>query len=145
MQEEPMPFPMAATLGRTLTELDHARIEALLRRQALSRQPLPPVAELLDTAELVPSRQIDPDVVTMYSQLLLADLEDGSRRTLTLCYPIDADSEHGFVSVLSPIGAGLLGCRVGELARWRTPYGQDRCSEILALLYQPEASGNYTL
>ena len=52
----------------------------------------------------------------MYSQLLLADLEDGSRRTLTLCYPVDADSEHGFVSVLSPIGAGLL---AAGSASWR--------------------------
>jgi len=143
--QHPAPYPAAPAIGRTLTELDHARIEALLRRQARGRLPNPPVAELLETAELVPSRQVDPDVVTMYSQLLLADLEDGSRRTLTLCYPVDADSENGFVSVLSPIGAGLLGCRVGELAHWRTPYGQDRCSEILALLYQPEASGNYTL
>lgn len=131
--------------GRTLTELDHVRLAALLRRAAPAPVREPALADLLDAADLVPSRQVDPDVVTMYSQVLLADGHDGSRRKLTLCYPGDAEPEAGFVSVLSPIGAALLGCRVGDLARWRTPAGDERSGEVVALLFQPEASGDYTL
>lgn len=128
---------------RTLTELDSVRLETLLRRHAAASAESP-LMDLLEAAERVPSRQVDPDVVTMYSQVLLAD-PDGRRRKLTLCYPADAEPDAGFVSVLSPIGASLLGRRVGATARWRSPSGAVLTAEVLALLFQPESTGDYTL
>lgn len=129
---------------RVLTVLDHVRLAGLLRRGAQqSPAASSTLADLIDAADLVPSREIDPDVVTMYSQVLVADA-DGTRRKLTLCYPSDAEPESGFVSVLSPVGAALLGQRVGGTARWTTPGGETRTAEIVAILFQPEASGDYT-
>ena len=130
---------------RTLTELDHVRLAALLRRSPPPAARGTALVDLLDTADLVPSRQVDPDVVTMYSQVLLADAADGSRRKLTPCYPGDAEPDAGFVSVLSPIGAALLGSRVGDVIHWRTPSGAESSAAVVALLFQPEASGDYTL
>lgn len=127
---------------RTLTELDHVRLSSLLRRiDAAADSPLD---ECLASADLVPSRQVGPDVVTMYSQLQLVDAATGRRRTLTLCYPADAEPDAGFVSVLSPVGAALLGRRVGSRASWVTPDGRRHEAEIVAVLFQPEASGDYT-
>ncbi len=120
---------------RQLTELDFARLSSLYGR---------PLPEELGAAHLVPSRQIAPDIVTMYSQVELAFIDAGQRQTLTLCYPRDAEPALGFVSVLSPIGAALLGLRVGDMARWRLPHGEERCAEVAAILFQPEASGDYT-
>jgi hypothetical protein len=60
---------------------------------------------------------VRPDVVTMYSQVLLQDTRSGQRNTLTLCYPADAEPAVGFVSVLSPVGSALLGLRVGSTRR----------------------------
>lgn len=72
------------TLGeRTLTELDHVRLAALLRRGATS----PAVAALVDEADLVPSREVAPDVVTMYSQVLVADAGADARRKLAGVLP----------------------------------------------------------
>ncbi len=126
---------------RTLTELDFVRIDRLRRQGAHQR-----VDDLLDAASVVPSREVSPDVVTMYSQVLLRFHGEGSdeRRHLTLCYPSDAEPADGFVSVLSPIGLALLGVRVGEQACWHTPAGQLQRAEVVALLFQPEASGDYT-
>ena len=124
---------------RLLTEIDFARLNKL------SGTPFPP--ELVDTLEaldLVPSREIPPDVVTMYSQVIVEDLGSGQQRRLTLCYPRDSAPDRGLVSVLSPVGASLLGQRVGSIARWRMPGGDDGAARILALLYQPEASGDIT-
>lgn len=135
-------------LERTLTELDHVRLIHLLHRQGAATLPLPTsrqIEDLLDAAQVVPSRAVDPDVVTMYSQLMLHDLQADTRSKLTLCYPADAEPAEGFVSVLSPVGRALLGLRVGETARWATPDGQSHAGEIVALLFQPEASGDYTL
>lgn len=136
---------MSILLGgeRTLTELDHVRLSGLLRRA--SPQPASaPIVDLLDGAALVPSRDVAPDVVTMYSQVLLVHEPAGTRSKLTLCYPQDAEPETGFVSVLSPVGAALLGQRVGSRVQWVTPLGELRAGEIVALLFQPESSGDYT-
>lgn len=129
------PFPGEATL----TELDHARLRALMRRTAVA----PEVRELADAADLVPSRAVRPDIVTMYSQLQLVG-DDGRRVTVAVCWPEHAEPEAGFVSVLSPLGAALLGRGVGERVHWHTPDGRRHEAEIAALLFQPEASGDYT-
>lgn len=124
---------------RLLTEIDYARLNKLHGAQ------LPPeLIETLDSLDLVPSREIPPDVVTMYSQVMVEDLESHQRQKLTLCYPADAEPHLGFISVLSPVGASLLGQRVGAIARWRTPNGDACSAEIITLLFQPEASGDYT-
>lgn len=136
------------TLERTLTELDHVRLLNLLRRDArgngfpAQRQA---IDDMLDAAVLVPSREVMPDVVTMYSRVLLQDPQTGQRSTLTLCYPADAEPALGFVSVLSPVGGALLGLRVGSTARWSTPTGERKAAEILAILFQPESSGDYEM
>ena len=127
---------------RILTELDHVRLAGLRRRAQTPAGT--PLDDLLDSADLVPSREVGPDVVTLYSQVLLADTLTGTRRTLTVCYPADAEPEAGFVSVLSPVGAALLGRRVGSTAAWVTPDGRRHAAEIVAVLFQPEASGDYT-
>lgn len=131
----------ADTAGeRLLTELDHARLTHLGGEHML-----PALAEVLDCTDLVTSREVPPDVVTMYSQVIIEHADSGQRHKLTLCYPADAEPHQGFISVLSPVGAGLLGLRVGATARWHTPNGDACEAEIVALLFQPEASGDYTL
>ncbi len=138
----------ALTLERTLTELDHVRLLNLLRRDERgdgSPAQRQAIADMLDASALVPSREVPPDVVTMYSQVLLQDLQTGQRSTLTLCYPADAEPAAGFVSVLSPVGSALLGLRVGSTAHWSAPTGDRRAAEIVAILFQPESSGDYSM
>ena len=124
---------------RVVTELDFVRLTKL----GSSGMP-DDLSDSLELAEQVPSPAVPADVVTMYSQIQI--LEDGTPqpRTLTLCYPDDAEPHLGFISVLSPVGASLLGQRVGATARWRTPNGDACAADIVALLFQPEASGDFT-
>ena len=130
---------------RILTELDHVRLAALCGRGSRDRSShQPDIDVVLDEARVVPSRDVDPDVVTMYSQVLLRVADDGTPRKLTLCYPEHAEPQHGFVSVLSPIGLGLLGQQVGATVYWASPDGTRRMAEVDAILFQPEASGDYT-
>lgn len=135
------------TLERTLTELDHVRLLNLLRRDAHGEE-LPAtwqaIEDLLDGCTTVPSREVPPDVVTMYSQVRVRDQSTGEQSTLAPCWPPDAEPQAGFVSVLSPIGSALLGRRVGSMARWASPTGDERVAEIVAILFQPESSGDYT-
>lgn len=132
---------MLATIHgeRTLTELDFVRLGKLADQQ------LPPaLAELLDAADVLPSREVPADLVTMNSQVEIEDPATGQRQQITLCYPGDSQPGAGFVSVLSPVGIGLLGVKAGTLACWRMPNGGERCARVSAVLFQPEASGDFT-
>ena len=124
---------------RLLSELDHVR----LQRLGATTWP-EALHDLMEAPDLVAPREVPPDVVTMYSMVTLAGLDGGDERQLTLTYPQDAEPARGFVSVLSPVGASLLGLRVGDVARWRTPDGREHAARVAALLFQPEASGDYT-
>ncbi|MBT9526646.1 MAG: GreA/GreB family elongation factor [Rhizobacter sp.] len=132
---------------RTLTDLDHARLTTLARRVHTSpvAHEADDIESALEMARVVPSRSVAPDVVTMYSQVQLIDSASGRRYRLTVCYPADAEPAAGYVSVLSPVGASLLGLRVGATARWVTPAGEPGAAKVVAILFQPEASGDYTL
>jgi regulator of nucleoside diphosphate kinase len=131
-------------LDRTLTASNHARLAQLVRHDAPAGFDADLIENLLDAARVVASRDVAPDVVTMYSQVVLGHA-DGRQTRLTLCWPADAEPAQGFVSVLSPVGSSLLGLRVGESARWRTPLGDDASAEVAAVLFQPEANGDFTM
>ena len=128
---------------RTLTDLDHVRLARLLDAEP-SRQGSP-LGEALDTARLVPSRKVGRHVITMGSQVLLTDLDMRRTWMWTLSYPEEADVGTGHVSVLSPAGASLIGLSAGDTGRWQTPRGHRGAAIVLAVTFQPEASGLHTL
>lgn len=131
---------MLATIHgeRTLTELDFVRLGKL------TGNPLPPaLAELLDAADILPSREVPADIVTMNSQVEIEDPATQQKQKITLCYPSDAAPGVGCVSVLSPVGIGLIGLRAGTLARWHMPNGTEGAARVVSVLFQPEASGDY--
>lgn len=132
------PFPNE----RTLTRIDYARLTRLASQQ---HDPDSPVQLLLDNSEQVPSASVPATVITMYTQLLLRGEAEAEPQKVTLCYPADAEPAQGFISVLSPLGASLIGMREGDLAQWRTPLGEERSARIVEVLFQPEATGDYTL
>ena len=123
---------------RTLTELDFSR----LTRLAGQRQP-PILADLLANAEVTSSRTVQADVVTMYSRVELVDVHTHRRQVLTICYPQDAEPAAGFISVLSPVGISLLGLKVGDVAKWHAPHGEECAAVVESIQFQPEATGDY--
>jgi hypothetical protein len=60
-------------------------------------------------------------------------------------YPADARPADGRISVLSPVGAALLGESKGQEVELPLPHGQSRRIRILNVLYQPEAQGDFAL
>ncbi|MCW5586725.1 MAG: GreA/GreB family elongation factor [Chromatiales bacterium] len=130
----------ARGIARTLTELDLARL-----RKLASDKPQQWLIRLLDGVDILDARELPSDTVTMNSTVECWDLSTGRRQQLTLCYPHDAEPAAGLVSVLSPVGCALIGLRAGDIARWQTPSGEGVVAQVLSVLFQPEASGNYTL
>jgi regulator of nucleoside diphosphate kinase len=127
---------------RTVTELDHVRLQKLLERAPDERGEA--LQEALDQAALVRAQEVAQDVVTMYTRVRVQDVARRSEQVFTLCYPQDAEPAEGFVSVLSPVGSALLGARLGERVGFTRPDGGQAELEVIEILFQPEASGDYT-
>lgn len=127
-----------------VTESDMLRLRDLIQSQQhgdnRDRPYLSVLRSELDRAVVRSPDEIAPDVVTMNSRVRL---RDGRRTwTMTLVFPELADPDGGNISVLAPLGAATLGCRVGERVEFRVPDGETRSCEIVGLLYQPEAAGD---
>lgn len=99
---------------------------------------LPQVAELLlaeiNRARIVQDSRLPADVVAMQSIVKFADEASGVERTLQLVYPQAADIEAGRISILSLVGAGLLGLRPGQSIAWPDRAGKQRPLRILDVI-----------
>jgi regulator of nucleoside diphosphate kinase len=79
----------------------------------------------------------------MNSQVKFRDLTTGEIRTRTLVYPAQMTDSATQLSVLAPVGAALIGLRAGDTIHWELPGGASTHLEVLELLWQPEAAGEY--
>lgn len=98
----------------------------------------------LQNAQFVNPRDIPRDVVTMNARVQLWFPDAEERRVYALVFPEHADLAIGRLSVLAPLGAALLGAREGDEVVWETPEGE-RTVIVEAVIYQPEAKGDYHL
>jgi regulator of nucleoside diphosphate kinase len=130
---------------RYLTELDVARLEksAAEPGAAPARQTM--LDELFERAEIVASRDIAANIVTMNSQVTLKNDETGEAMTWTVVYPGRADVEAGRLNVFSPAGMALIGLKRGDTVRFTPPSGAQQTFKIDRILFQPEASDDFTL
>lgn len=103
-----------------------------------NRAELASLATELERATTVESRHMPRNVVTMNSQVALIDMNTFERQVFTLVFPEDADAEKNKISVLAPVGAAMLGYRIGDEFEWPVPEGT-RKFVIEKVVYQPEA------
>lgn len=90
----------------------------------------PEAARLLleeaDRARLVPDARLPADVVALGSHVTFTDEASGVTRTVQVVLPAEADIGQGRVSILSLVGAGLIGLRAGQSIDWPTQDGRLR-------------------
>lgn len=131
-----------------LSNVDHARLTALLKSPTLRQGPdkglLSELAGEVERAVIVEPEQMPPDVVTMNSKVRVRDQETGEESEYTLVFPHAADISKGRISILAPIGTAILGYRAGDVIHWQVP-GGTRVIQVISVLYQPEAAGDFHL
>ena len=108
----------------TIGDIDH---EKLTRLAASAPPSLADAAEELlaelDRAILKPERAVPAAVVRMGSTVTYRPT-DGASRTVQLVYPAEADIAQGRISVLTPIGAALIGLAEGRSIGWHDRSGR---------------------
>ena len=67
------------------------------------------------------------------------ELPPGETKRVTLVYPQQEDSEAGRISVLTPVGAALIGLSVGQAATWQTRGGAWKSLTVTRVLPAAEA------
>ena len=129
-----------------ITSQDKQRLEELLAEVADSdprkQGDLKALGEELRRAVIVDPKEVPADVITMNSRAELLDLDSGETVTFRLVFPPEANIEEEKISVLAPIGAGMLGYRAGDEFEWKVPEGVRRM-KVIKVHYQPEAAGDF--
>lgn len=80
----------------------------------------------VERASLHDAARIPQDVVTMNATVEFTDEASGTTRTVQLVYPADADIAAGRISILTPVGAGLIGMHKGQSIVWPDRDGHER-------------------
>lgn len=127
-----------------ITVDDYERLIGLIEVRNRDSEIADRLMKELKSARTFPQNKISENIVTMNSRARLREINSGREIEITVTYPEQADNRQQMVSVFSPIGVALLGCREGDITSWRVPGGIGRF-KVEKVLYQPEAQGHYSL
>lgn len=102
---------------------ENAEYDAAKEAQGLLEMKIAKLETLLANARLIDESQLDTSKVLVLSTVKIKNLNNNMQMTYTLVAESEADLKSGKISVSSPIGKGLLGKSVGEIAEINVPNG----------------------
>lgn len=125
-----------------ITKADRSRLELLLATHngIWSWRAVEFLVRELRRSTVVRDREIPADTVTMRSRVEFGVQDDPIPQVATLVYPGERDLYDDAMSVLTPVGAALIGLSEGQAISYPAPDGSPKTIKVLRILYQPEAS-----
>ncbi|WP_297705551.1 transcription elongation factor GreA [uncultured Eudoraea sp.] len=102
---------------------ENAEYDAAKEAQGLLELKISKMEETLSNARLIDESQLDTSKVLVLSTVKLKNQQNGMVISYTLVAESEADLKSGKISVTSPIGKGLLGKEVGDVAEITVPNG----------------------
>ncbi len=102
---------------------ENAEYDAAKEAQGLLELKINGMEKVLANARILDSSQLDTSKVTVLSKVTIKNVKLKKEMTYHLVSESEADLKAGKISVSSPIGKGLLGKEVGDVAVVVTPRG----------------------
>lgn len=102
---------------------ENAEYDAAKDAQGLHELKISKLEEVLANARILDESTIDTSQVSVLSKVKIKNKKNGAEMLYTLVSEEEADLKAGRISVGSPIGKGLLGKRVGDVAEIKVPAG----------------------
>jgi len=102
---------------------ENAEYDAAKEAQGLLEMRISKMEDTLANARLIDESQLDTSKVLVLSTVKLKNQNNGMEMKYTLVAESEADLKSGKISVNSPIGKGLLGKEVGDVAEITVPNG----------------------
>jgi regulator of nucleoside diphosphate kinase len=131
--------PTRAKPKLVIGDVDHRNLISLA--VAMEKR-MPEVSEALleelDRAKVVPQQNVPAHAIRMGSTVRFQTSGAGERQ-VTLVLPGEADIDAGRISVMTPIGAALIGLSTGQSIRWRARDGREQELTVLAVASEEEA------
>lgn len=102
---------------------ENAEYDAAKEAQGMLEMKIAKMEETLANARLIDESQLDNSKVLVLSTVKIKNQINGMEMMYTLVAESEADLASGKISVNSPIGKGLLGKEVGDVAEISVPNG----------------------
>ena len=102
---------------------ENAEYDAAKEAQGMLEMKISKLEAVLSNARLIDESQLDLSKVLVLSKVTIKNLNNQMQLKYTLVAESEADLKSGKISVSSPIGKGLLGKKVGEIAEVVVPNG----------------------
>ena len=102
---------------------ENAEYDAAKEAQGMLEMRISKLEEVVANARVIDESQLDMTKVLIHSTVKIKNTANGMQMTYKLVAQSEADLKTGKISVDSPIGKGLLGCEVGDLADVLVPAG----------------------
>ena len=102
---------------------ENAEYDAAKEAQGLLEMRISKMEEVVANARLIDEQQLDLSKALVLSTVKIKNQANGMEMKYTLVAESEADLKTGKISVTSPIGKGLLGKSVGEVAEINVPNG----------------------
>ena len=102
---------------------ENAEYDAAKEAQGLLEMKIAKMEETLANARLIDESQLDTSKVLVLSKVKIKNQTNGMEMNYTLVAESEANLAAGKISVNSPIGKGLLGKKVGDVAEIQVPNG----------------------
>lgn len=102
---------------------ENAEYDAAKDAQGLLELKINKLEMVMANARLIDPSQLDTSVVTILSKVTITNLKNNKDVTYQLVSETEADLKLKKISVTSPIGKGLLGKAIGDIAEVETPRG----------------------
>jgi regulator of nucleoside diphosphate kinase len=128
LNEAPRARPALIIEAEDYERLRHVALQARALQPALAERLL----EEIERADLRPSDEVPLDVVAIGSDVTFFEDDSEQAETVRLVLPWEADLEPGWVSILTPLGAALLGLSVGQSIHWEVD-GQTRRLTVIGV------------
>ena len=102
---------------------ENAEYDAAKEAQGLLEMRIAKMEETISNARVVNEAEMDTSKVLVLSTVKIKNTQNGMEMSYTLVAETEADLKSGKISVNSPIGKGLLGKSVGDIADIQVPSG----------------------
>lgn len=102
---------------------ENAEYDAAKEAQGLLEAKIAKLKQDLSNARVIDESQLDTSKAFILSKVTIKNTKNNQQMTYTLVAPNEANLKQGKISVESPIGKGLLGKAVGEIAEVKVPNG----------------------
>lgn len=102
---------------------ENAEYDAAKEAQGLLEMKIAKLEEVISNARVIDESQIDTAKALILSKVRIKNLSMNKEMSYTLVAENEANLKEGKISVDSPIGKGLLGKKVGEVAEIAVPNG----------------------